>query len=149
MFRILHFVVSFRRRHETDVGEELLNDEEITVDAAIADTFQKMMIKSSSELFDLAYNKVKRFIQTSIFEVTVSGSVLGCMLKVCDLPDPLNYRKVLLHSFTGIFLQVAANVKPQQTLEFFVPHLTQRIHSALTDRVDHKKVEECSKVSKS
>ncbi len=102
-------------RHETDVGEESLNDEEITVDAAIADTFQKMMVKCSPELFDLAYNKIKRFVQGSIFEVAVSGSILGCMIKVC------------------------ANIKPQQTLDFFVPHLTERIHTALDDRADAKK----------
>ncbi len=45
-------------RHETDVGDEVMNDEEITVDAAIADTFQKMMVRASPELFDLAFNKV-------------------------------------------------------------------------------------------
>ena len=59
-----------------------MNDEEITVDAAIADTFQKMMVKASPELFDLAFNKVKRFVQSRIFEAAVAGNILGCMCKV-------------------------------------------------------------------
>ncbi len=51
-------------------------------------------------------------MQSSILEVAVSGSILGCMVKC------------------------AANIRPQRTLEFLVPHLSGRLHSALEERVD-------------
>ena len=45
--------LSYLRRHDTDMMDENLNDEELAVDAAIADTFQKLVFKCSPELFDL------------------------------------------------------------------------------------------------
>jgi hypothetical protein len=40
--------------------DEMLNEEELAVDAAIADTFQKMMLKCSPELFNVVFGKLKR-----------------------------------------------------------------------------------------
>lgn len=51
-------------RHETDVMEEYLNDEEIATDAAITDTFQKILHRCSPKIFVLAFDKV-RFKHTS------------------------------------------------------------------------------------
>jgi len=108
-------------RHEADVGDEAMNDEEMAVDAAIGDTFQKMMTRVSPELFSLVFGKVKRFVEARIFEAAVAGNILSSMVKV------------------------AASVKPREALDFFIPHFTRRIHSALVDRVDPKKVIKISK----
>ena len=46
--------------------EESLNDEEIAADAAITDTFQKIMVRSSPKIFKLAFNKLKRYVEVSL-----------------------------------------------------------------------------------
>ena len=85
------------------------------MDAAIADTFQKMMIKSSPELFDLAFNKIKRFVQSSIYEVAVSGSILGCMLKVTR--SCVSKKNIVTKLM--FFLLGCGQRKPHSDLEFF------------------------------
>lgn len=104
-------------RHETDVMDEVLNDEELAVDAAIGDTFQKMMLKSSPELFTLVFNKLKTFVETRVFEAAVSGNILAGMCKS------------------------AVSIQPERALDFFIPHLCGRIESALRDRVGHQKAD--------
>jgi hypothetical protein len=43
--------------------EESMNDEEIAADAAITDTFQKIMYRSSPKIFKLAFNKLKSYVE--------------------------------------------------------------------------------------
>ena len=45
--------------------EEGLNEEEIAADAAITDTFQKILVRSSPKIFQLAFNKLKRYVEVS------------------------------------------------------------------------------------
>ena len=40
-----------------------MNDEEIAADAAITDTFQKVMYRSSPKVFKLAFNKLRRYVE--------------------------------------------------------------------------------------
>ncbi|QQP39730.1 Uncharacterized protein FKW44_013541, partial [Caligus rogercresseyi] len=47
-------------RSENDAMDESYNDEEIVADAAITDTFQKIMARCSSSIFDTAFNKLKK-----------------------------------------------------------------------------------------
>lgn len=102
-------------RHEIDVMEEDLNDEELAVDCAVADTFSKMLWKASPEIFELVFNRVKRYIQNRIMEAYVSGSILAGMCKSL------------------------VSVQPVKALEFFIPHLCQRIEIALSERVASNK----------
>ena len=43
--------------------EESMNDEEIAADAAITDTFQKIMYRSSPKIFKLAFNKLRTYVE--------------------------------------------------------------------------------------
>ena len=104
-------------RAESDVMEETLNDEEIAVDYAIADTFQKMMLKSSPQLFKLAFNKLKAFVSGRVFEAAVSGSILANMCKS------------------------AVSIHPELALDFFIPHLCDRVSRAQVERVDEVKID--------
>jgi hypothetical protein len=47
--------------------EDSLNDEEIAADAAISDTFHKIMYKCSPKIFNLAFNKMRRYVEVAIF----------------------------------------------------------------------------------
>ncbi len=46
--------------------EESMNDEEIAADAAITDTFQKIMYRSSPKVFKLAFNKLRSYVEVRI-----------------------------------------------------------------------------------
>lgn len=56
--------------------EEGLNEEEIAADAAITDTFQKILVRSSPKIFQLAFNKLKRYVEVSLDRCPVSLGVL-------------------------------------------------------------------------
>ena len=47
-------------RQEADVMEESLNDEELAADAAITETFQKMVARLSMKSFNVILTKLKR-----------------------------------------------------------------------------------------
>ena len=115
-FCILDFVVTFTDhcltmlenssrenvRQEADIMEESLNDEELAADAAITETFQKMVSRLSMKSFNLILEKLKRYAESHILEPAVAGSIFASMVKG------------------------AAAVQPDQTLDFFVPHLCSR-----------------------
>ena len=89
-------------RQEADIMEESLNDEELAADAAITETFQKMVSRLSMKSFNLILEKLKRYAESHILEPAVAGSIFASMVKG------------------------AAAVQPDQTLDFFVPHLCSR-----------------------
>ena len=63
-------------REETDQMDETLNEEEIAADCTISDTFQKMMVKSSPNIFQLVFRKIKHHVQTRILEPAVSNKIV-------------------------------------------------------------------------
>ena len=63
-------------RQETDQMDETLNEEEIAADCTISDTFQKMMVKSSPNIFQLVFRKIKHHVQTRILEPAVSNKIV-------------------------------------------------------------------------
>ena len=97
-------------RHDVDLMEETLNDEELAADAAITETFQKLVSRLSMKNFNVILEKLKRYAQTHILEPAVAGSIFASMVK-------------------GV-----AVVQPELTLNFFIPHICSRIESILGDR---------------
>ena len=97
-------------RHDVDAMEESLNEEELAADAAITETFHKLVSRLSMKNFNVILEKLKRYAQTHILEPAVAGSIFASMVK-------------------GV-----AAVQPEQTLDFFIPHLCSRIESILGDR---------------
>ena len=83
--------------------EESLNDEELAADAAITETFQKLVARVSMKSFNAVLEKLKRYAQNHILEPAVAGAIFASMVK-------------------GV-----AAVQPDQTLQFFVPHLCTRL----------------------
>ncbi len=105
------------RGTENEPMDEQLNDEEIAVDAGIADTFHKMIFKASPEIFNRVFAKLRDYVRDRILEPAVAGNILAGMCKS------------------------AVCVQPESSLKFFVPHLTQRVLNALKERVDVKKAD--------
>lgn len=104
------------RSEDADVMEETMNEEEIAADAAITDTFQKIASRSSPQIFRLVLSKLTRYVDNKILEPAVAGAIFSSTVKA------------------------AASVQPDQTLDFFVPHLVARIESRLADRQQGSKV---------
>lgn len=100
-------------RHEMDVMEESLNDEEIAADAAITDTFQKVMHRSSPKIFKLAFNKIRRYVEGRILEPCVAGSILASMCKS------------------------TVAVQPKMALDFFIPYFCNKILTIFSERSVH------------
>lgn len=97
-------------RHDADVMEESLNDEELAADAAITETFQKLVSRLNMKHFNMVLEKLKRYAQDHILEPAVAGAIFASMVK-------------------GM-----AAVQPEQTLDFFIPHCCSRIEAILGDR---------------
>jgi hypothetical protein len=96
-------------RHDANVMEESLNDEEIAADAAITETFQKLVGRVSSKIFNIVLDKMKKYAQNHILEPAVAGSIFAAMVK-------------------GV-----TAVQPNKALEFFIPHLCSRLVFAIHD----------------
>ena len=67
-------------RQETDQMDDTLNEEEIAADCTISDTFHKMMVKCSPNIFQLVFKKVKHHVQTRILEPAVSPN--NCLPRI-------------------------------------------------------------------
>ena len=107
-------------RHDVDVMEESLNEEEIAADAAITETFHKLVSRLSMKNFNVILEKLKEYAQSRILEPAVAGAIFASMVK-------------------GM-----AAVQPEQTLDFFIPHLCSSIESILGDRstvLENRKVD--------
>ena len=63
-------------RTDGDVMEESLNDEELAADAAITETFQKLVGRLSMKSFNTVLEKLKRYAQQHILEPAVAGTLL-------------------------------------------------------------------------
>ena len=102
-----------RQEDDNNVMDEVLNDEEVAADAAIGDTFQKIMSKCSSYIFDKVFEKLKKYILNNILEAAVAGGI-----------------------FAGMCKSVVV-IKPEMTLKFFIPHLCRRINDIVSDKNRH------------
>ncbi len=78
-------------RAEVDLMDEALNEEEITVDAAVTDTFQKMVWRCSPKIFERSFEKLKSYVSSHILEAAVSGSTLASMCKSMAVVSPMLY----------------------------------------------------------
>ena len=67
----------FYFRHDADVMEESLNDEELAADAAITETFQKLVARVSMKSFNAVLEKLKRYAQNHILEPAVAGNTFS------------------------------------------------------------------------
>ena len=57
--------------------EESLNDEELAADAAITETFQKLVARVSMKSFNAVLEKLKRYAQNHILEPAVAGNTFS------------------------------------------------------------------------
>jgi hypothetical protein len=128
--------------------EESLNDEEIAADAAITDTFQKIMYRSSPKIFKLAFNKLRRYVEVKISALTC----LKCVNFVLILASHWQTQNSFLVQFftfivtfqdrilepcvAGTILasmcKSCVAVQPKMALEFFVPHFCNKINRQAT-----------------
>ena len=97
-------------RQEDDMMEEALNAEEIATDEAITETFHKLVSKLSKKNFNVILQKLKHYAQSHILEPAVAGAIFASMVK-------------------GV-----TAVQPEQTLDFFIPHLCSTIDAILEDQ---------------
>ena len=97
-------------RQEDDVMEEALNAEEIATDEAITETFHKLVSKLSKKNFNAILQKLKHYAQSHILEPAVAGAIFASMVK-------------------GV-----TAVQPEQTLDYFIPHLCSTIDAILEDQ---------------
>ena len=104
-------------RAETEAMDDALNDEEIAVDAAVADAFHKMVFRCSPKIFERVFKKVREYVRGKILEPAVAGTILAGMCKS------------------------VVSVNPTMCLDFFVPHLSDRVMTALRDKGDSKKAD--------
>ena len=104
-------------RAENDAMDDALNDEEIAVDAAVADAFHKMVFRCSPKIFERVFKKVRDYVRGKILEPAVAGTILAGMCKS------------------------VVSVNPTMCLDFFVPHLSDRVMTALRDKGDAKKAD--------
>jgi proteasome activator subunit 4 len=119
-FTLIENSVRVNIRSDGGNTDEYLNDEEIAADAAINDTFLRMCINSSAEIFQVIFSKLRSYLSGKIVEPTVAGGILASMCKSVVQCDPA------------------------KGLAFFVPYLVR----ALTERVGERgsKEEEEGKV---
>ena len=88
-------------RQETDQMDETLNEEEIAADCTISDTFQKMMVKSSPNIFQLVFRKIKHHVQTRILEPAVSNKiVLKSTRRMLDITKIFSINQMLILKLT-------------------------------------------------
>ena len=88
-------------RQETDQMDETLNEEEIAADCTISDTFQKMMVKSSPNIFQLVFRKIKHHVQTRILEPAVSNKiVLKSTRRMSDVIKIFSINQMLILKLT-------------------------------------------------
>ena len=103
--------VSIRSDGRT-TDDEYLNDEEVAADSAINDTFGRMCVNLSPEIFDVVFKKLKSFISGKIIEPTVAGGIIAGMCKS------------------------VVQCNPEKCLAFFIPHIA----GALVDHMGARRV---------
>ena len=99
-------------RQEFSHKDNDLNEDELSVDVSVTETFGKVVLKASPQIFNRVFEKVKNFTQGKIMETGVSGYILAGMVKSL------------------------VTVQPAKTLSFYVPHICERIEVAIKERAD-------------
>ena len=109
-FTLIENSVRVNIRSDGGNTDEYLNDEEIAADAAINDTFGRMCMNSSPEIFDVIFGKLRSYLSGKIIEPTVAGGILASMCKS----------------------MVQCN--PEKSLAFFVPYLGRALVNRIGER---------------
>ena len=93
-----------------------LNDEESEAFNTIIVTFTKLVSKLSKNNFDPLLERMKKYATTHVLEPVLAGPMFALMVKAL------------------------ANTQPEETLNFFVPHLCLEIENILQERSLYLKV---------
>ena len=93
-----------------------LNDEESEAFNTIIVTFTKLVSKLSKNNFDPLLERMKKYATTHVLEPILAGPMFALMVKAL------------------------ANTQPEETLNFFVPHLCLEIENILQERSLYLKV---------
>ena len=93
-----------------------LNDEESTAFNAITITFEKLTSKLSKKHFDPLLKRMKKYASTHVLEPKLAGPMFSSMVKAL------------------------ATAQPDETLDFFIPHLCSEIANILQEKSLHSKV---------
>ena len=109
-FTLIENSVRVNIRSDGGNNDEYLNDEEIAADAAINDTFGRMCMNSSPEIFDVIFLKLKNYLSGKIIEPTVAGGILASMCKS------------------------VVQCNPEKSLAFFVPYLGRALVNRIGER---------------
>jgi len=97
-------------RPDTAKPDDYLSDEEVAADAAINETFLKIVANSSPDIFKIIFSQLQKYLRGKIVEPTVAGGILASMCKSVVLSYP------------------------EQGLAFFVPYLTQCVRTIMIER---------------
>ena len=109
-FTLIENSVRVNIRSDGGNTDEYLNDEEIAADAAINDTFGRMCMNSSPEIFDVIFGKLRSYLSGKIIEPTVAGGILASMCKS------------------------VVQCNPEKALAFFVPYLGRALIARMGER---------------
>ena len=60
---------------------DVMNEEETAIDCSVTDVFLRILSRCSSELVEVALNKLKKYIPSKILEPTVAATILSSMVK--------------------------------------------------------------------
>ena len=96
-----------------DIG---LNDEESEAFSTIIVTFTKLISKLSKNNFDPLMERMKKYAKTHVLEPVLAGPMFALMVKAF------------------------ANTQPEETLNFFIPHLCSQIENILQEKSLYFKV---------
>ena len=101
---------------DIDLSEISLNDEESTAYNAIIITFEKLTSKLSKKHFDPLLERLEKYATTHVLEPTLAGPMFSSMVKAL------------------------ANAQPEETLDFFLPHLCSEVENILQEKSLYLKV---------
>ena len=93
-----------------------LNDEESTAFNAITITFEKLTSKLSKKHFDPLLKRMKKYATTNVLEPKLAGPMFSSMVKAL------------------------VTAQPEDTLNFFIPHLCSEIENILQEKSLYLKV---------
>ena len=101
---------------DIDTTDIALNDEESTAFNTITITFEKLTSKLSKKHFDPLLERMKKYASTHVLEPALAGPMFSSMVKSL------------------------ATAQPEETLDFFVPHLCSEIENILEEKSLYLKV---------
>ena len=101
---------------DIDTTDIDLNDEESTAYNTITITFEKLTLKVSKKHFDPLLERMKKYATTNVLEPKLAGPMFSSMVKAL------------------------ATAQPEDTLDFFLPHLCSEIEKILEEKSLYLKV---------